>query len=282
MGIDDIDFSGFNGRDSALKRQERWYLYSPMFYRTDLWIHTRRVRWIFEEMKPLLREVYGEGFDYRKAEILTFIHDDIEILTGDPALSLKNGRTEEQKKEDRKKDIKAARILAKIYPDEIEGYNYEQLLRHSIDKDCLEAQVVSLCDKLDGFGEALHELYTGNEIFAFPVHSYIHILSRFGEKFEGLVPLLTTDKGFVVPPNQMSGDDIIDLVWDNSKYAQLDITEDTGHHHYDMWRRTNVKYADDKELQYLKTKKEKRKVQRQLGSVTNSIFVYVKYCLSLR
>jgi 5'-deoxynucleotidase YfbR-like HD superfamily hydrolase len=50
-------------------------------------------------------------------------------------------------------------LLSNQFPEKVDAYTYRVLLEEVFYKDTLEAQIVKFFDHLDGFGEALHEVY---------------------------------------------------------------------------------------------------------------------------
>jgi hypothetical protein len=149
-----------------------------MFYRTDLDIHTKRVAALFEEVCPMVVELYPD-FKTVLAELLAEHHDDIELQPlGDVLLQEKLKMEDAQLDALRREEILSAEAMARVYrvkgryPRKIHGYNYLDLLRHAIFKDCPEAQVISWVDKIDGCCEAIHDLFAGNGIFFEPVENY--------------------------------------------------------------------------------------------------------------
>ena len=71
------DFSNFVGRDEDLKTVKRYHRYSPMFYRSNLLIHSKRVLTMVESLIPVVKN-YFPNFDEDASKIMALIHDDIE------------------------------------------------------------------------------------------------------------------------------------------------------------------------------------------------------------
>src|SRR3989344_3516771 len=89
MQFKPISFEGFYGREDELKKVIRYHKYVPMFYRTNLQMHSNRVLWLVEDLIPLAKKVYGSKFDIEKARTLAKVHDDAEVITGDVQLGHK-------------------------------------------------------------------------------------------------------------------------------------------------------------------------------------------------
>lgn len=177
-------------REEKLRRIERFSMFDIFVYRSTLWDHSRRVSAIVEEISPIAQKVLA-NYDPEKARILGLVHDDAEVITGDVQLGHKQAMNSEQLTKTEKSEADAIEQLADIYPLEIGGYNYRELLYHALRKDCVEAHVVSYADKLDAFCESLHELFGGNTLALRAVLNYTIILGKFGEKFTDLRPMFT-------------------------------------------------------------------------------------------
>lgn len=164
----------WKNRERDLASVKRYHKFEVMFYRTDLLIHLQRVGAIVENLIPFAQECY-EGFDVKKAKLISKFHDDYELVLkgGDIPLQYKLKMSPDELSELEDREVVAAKLIAKKYPKKIEGYNYLDLLMHSIHKDCREAQLHSFADKHDGYNEAIHEVLAGNTIFLEPVINYI-------------------------------------------------------------------------------------------------------------
>ena len=155
----------WKNREDDLKKVKRYHTMLVMFYRTDLLIHTRRVKFMLESFLPVVMELYPD-FDAEKARRIAIYHDDYELQPiGDIPLQLKLKMNGHQMSELEEREIAAAEAMAHDYPKKVGGYKYLQLLLHAVRKDCREAQLVSLADKYDGYCEALHEVLAGNLVF---------------------------------------------------------------------------------------------------------------------
>ena len=83
----------FSDREKKLSSIIRFDMkrFDPMFYRTNLLIHSKRVYSLVKEIIPHLKSVYGDELDSEKALSLALVHDDAELVTGDVQLYDKKG-----------------------------------------------------------------------------------------------------------------------------------------------------------------------------------------------
>jgi hypothetical protein len=152
-----------------------------MYYRTNDRIHTKRVEALVRapEIIDLAVELIP-GLDRVMVPILARHHDDPENWPklGDVTLQAKLMMNAEQLSDHQRREILAAEGIARRYatkrgPRKVRGYSLLDLYLHAIFKDCKEAQLVSVVDKMDGFCEAYHELLAGNAPFAESVTNYL-------------------------------------------------------------------------------------------------------------
>ncbi len=261
MKFGDISFDGFRGREKLLKEIRRYSMYSTMFFRTNVSFHSRRMQWIAQELAPHIKK--DTNLDQKKLELLCRIHDDLEIITGDHQLGRKMyTMTQEELDAMEEDEEKARKILSSVWPEEIDGYNYHALLKEAEGKNTIESQIMKIIDRLDAFGESLHETYSGNSSFLShpelpegvnPVQTYTKILSELPEKqpqlkhlFDGRHPLLTL-------PRQIDQHEIVKL----AKLPTLEsIKQSSGNSHYDAWKEITIKYGGEKGIRQLTTKLE--------------------------
>lgn len=184
-----IDLSIFpKEREQGLKDIKRYSYFDVMMYRTDVWMHTQRVLWILEEIIPIAQKYVQ--FDPEKARINALVHDDEELVTGDVQAILKSLMSEEEKKKLSEKEREAIDILVEKYPKIVHGHEYKELLKNAKNKDTIEAQLVTYCDKLDGLMESLHEVYAGNTSYIRSLVYYAQNLPLFQYKFPAITPVL--------------------------------------------------------------------------------------------
>lgn len=234
-----ITLSGFEAREEALKNIKRYVdeLTSIMYYRTTDWQHSWRVSWHVEQIIPLTHQVYP-GFNGELARRLALVHDDLEMITGDVQLYRKEQMSRDELQQLRQKEQDAIAQVAARFPFSIDGYPYREMLQMVLDKKCLEAQVVSYCDKFDGFGEALHEVFAGNPRFLRPVQGndktrgYIGRLKEFEQKYPELQPLLRQDHP-LFSPSRINFDQI---AIEGKPFTRESIVGRTGYAPYDWWK----------------------------------------------
>jgi 5'-deoxynucleotidase YfbR-like HD superfamily hydrolase len=75
-------FTDFKNREEDLRKITRYQNYSVMFYRTNLFTHSKRVAWLVQEMIPFAQATW-QDFNGQKAKFLALVHDDQEIIMGD-------------------------------------------------------------------------------------------------------------------------------------------------------------------------------------------------------
>ncbi len=162
----DIDLTAFAGRADAMRTVWRYSGYVDMYYRTHILSHSERIFHLFTRL-------YTDGvfapiahlIDPRRIQVLSLVHDDTEIITGDyQSVTYLFMSADELDSIDSEED-RAVVLLAARYPHEADGYVYGDLLREIIHKTTLEAQIVKYLDHVDGYAEALHEIYAGNICF---------------------------------------------------------------------------------------------------------------------
>lgn len=179
-----IDFSAFpEEREEKLRALKRYSLFETMLYRPTVWEHTHRVGWIIEELAPFAEKL---GANIEKARVLALVHDDAEIVTGDHQAGHKGQMTAEQLKKLDEEEEAAARALADTYPKTVHGYEYGALLLHAVNKDCIEAQLVSYADKFDAYNETLHEVLAGNLTLLWSLMFYEQWFANYTKKIPAL------------------------------------------------------------------------------------------------
>ena len=234
-----MEIPGFEGREEALEKITRFSLYDVMFYRTDLLMHSQRVYWLVKDILPKAKEVYGEELDEDKVLALAVVHDDAEIITGDIQLADKLEMLEKEVAEVDANEAKAIEELAECWPKTFQNYDYRSLLYHVRDKDCLEAQLVSLADKLDAYCEALHEIYAGNGLFKDPVEVYTKLLGEFSTKFPLLARLLPSAHPLLEEAPTISIDTIIAH---GAPHTKKSLMEDSGISQYERWKHLTIEH----------------------------------------
>lgn len=252
-------FNNFKGRKELLENIRRYSMYPIMFYRTNVSIHSRRMQWIAEELLPHLSDMQ---IIPEKLILLCLVHDDPEIITGDHQLGRKLYTMSEQELERIEHDEKrACNILSSIWPNNINGYSYRNLLDESCDKPTPEGKIMKLIDRLDAFGESLHEIYSGNSCFlrhpelpegVNPVQTYTKILSESASN-PLLRKILDGRHALLSVPVEIDQEQI---VRNSSPKTKDSIYEVTNHSHYDAWRQITIKYGREAGIRQLTTKLE--------------------------
>lgn len=257
-------FKDFIGREEELSRVLRYKIYTTMYYRTDLVIHSLRVSWIIKELNPLAIKAFSNAYDPIKAEIMGMVHDDAEIVMGDIEAGIKAKMSSEELRSVYKSEEDAIDQLAQKFPLLVGGYSYKQLLQESFDHSSLESQVMQFADKFDALGEALHEVYAGNECFMtnikndyglidLPINAYYKYFSKFFDKFPRLRPLLNSDSKWFEP---MPPQNFEELARKGEPHTKESIYNQYGFSPYKLWIETNIKHANQDQLSRLYTKLE--------------------------
>src|SRR3989344_845874 len=237
----EIDFAGFDGREEKLQKIIRYNMErrTPMHYRTNDLIHSKRVHFLVNDILPTIAPIYNNGLNPSKALTLALVHDDAEILTGDVQLYYKDRMSLEQLTELELKEEQAIEQLSKIWPEKINNFSYKELLSHALHKNCLEAQVVSYCDKIDGFCEAVHEIYAGNQKFTGSAVAYLKKLNQFPEKFPLLKKILPLNHPLLFPLKELNLQNMLE----GTQFHTLEtIKNQTEIPHYNRWKELTIKY----------------------------------------
>ena len=222
---------------------------TPMFYRTNDYIHSKRVRAIAEEFLPAAVEVYGDRLNPEKLLILAEVHDDAEIITGDIQGYDKDRMTPEQLAKIKQDETQAIPTLAARWPKTANGFEYAGLLINAANKDCLEAQLVSWADKTDAYCESMHEVQAGNKRFIGTTRDYATVkfaklLKEFPElrEAQGKHPLFTI-------PSEVN----LDAIMRNGRYHTAEsVRIQTGIPHYDIWRKITIEKLGIEHLTQIK------------------------------
>lgn len=243
----------WKNRERNLENLKRYGSFSVMFYRTNLLIHKKRLRAILERILPTAISIYKD-IDPELTLMIAEHHDDFELTLegGDISLLSKLKMTSFELGELKQKEILAAKKIASLYPKEVSGYDYYSLLLHAIHKNCKEAQLVSIADKIDGYCEAIHELLAGNTIFLEPVINYVTKTFVAWPKKLSLVKkiFLTDDPFFSFPVVDMS--EYFDS-GRSSLHSKLTVQKKTGIPQYELWKEVTINTLG---IEVLTTQKE--------------------------
>lgn len=237
-----------------------------MLYRTDLYTHSHRTAALVRAINPYAEKVFGWKYDPVKAEILALVHDDAEIIFGDIVAGHKYHMTKEQLKEVQQAERRAIKTIAKRFPKKVGNYSYEALLTEAESHESLESQVVSYADKYDALGEALHEVYAGNQNFVThftspygetptPFEYYSQFFLHFTEKFPRTKELVCQYHDIFFPVHCP-----LEYYRDVAKQGKLHTENDArrlfGDHYYDTWKRIVLKCGNDETIESLYIQKE--------------------------
>lgn len=258
-------FERFEGRELALREIKRFHIHPIMFYRSSLWTHSKHLIWIVKAIAPYTKEVFGESFNQAKAEIMGCIHDDFEIVMGDVQTGQKKKMNTSQLEQLDLQEKKAIEEISRRFPENIGPYNYKDLLNSIQQADSLEAQVVKFADKMDAFGESLHEIYGGNYKFMqsisdpvygdvpAPLDYYVPFITSFPKQFPQTAKLFEQEFSLFEKPEKMN---FAKIAKKRNPHTKESLKIDTGYVHYDTWMKIMLEYADDEELKNLYTQKE--------------------------
>ena len=258
MAFENIDLSAFpSERERSLKEIYRYGKFKTMFYRSNLWDHSKRVLWIVEDLLPIASKYLN--IDPNKARTLALVHDDPEIITGDMPGDHKTKMSAAEALEHDKKEEAAIKELSQKYLQEINGYSYEDLLLHALKKDCPEAWLVSYADKLDAYGESMHDLLAGNYILLWSVMFYVRTFMNFEKKFPELAPMLAGTESLLinpksqVPPYEFHPDTYLLF---GKPHTSESIKSDTDFPLYNTWKKIVLGRGGESSLEYLTKQKE--------------------------
>ena len=244
MDFQKIVLQGFDGREEALSKIKR-YIHGNtkiMYYRTNDFMHSQRVLWHLEEALPKIQSVYDNLFDIGFARTLALVHDDAEIITGDVQLCDKERMSDAEKKILAEQERNAITLLIGMYDLRANGYDYGELLIAAKEKKILEAQFVSFFDKLDGAGEAWHEIWAGNKYFLPAAGGsngqggYIRRLNEFPKKY----PIM---KNFFdrYPEYLTQSFDFKFITEHGSPHTTESLQKDSCYVSYERWKNTIMK-----------------------------------------
>ena len=235
-----------------------------MWYRSNLWSHSRRVAWITEEIVSIASEVLSSSFDPQKAIAIALVHDDAEIVFGDIQAGNKAKMTQEELSEIKKLERDAIQQLSLTYPKNLSVYNYESLLLEAAEKSSLESMIVNWADKYDAFGEALHEIYSGNTLWtknvenkygkiSLPTEYYINYFNKFDKQFPAITPLLLKKNLWLSIPVDPHIENILPI---SKEHTLASLHEHKGYAPYDQWVAITLRHGTEEDISNLYIKKE--------------------------
>ena len=250
----------FDGREEALKAIPRYHIYHPMFHRTTDAIHAKRVGRITRFFSPIVAPHFA-SFDQTYAEAMALVHDDAEILTGDPQAGNKAKMPLAELAALEADEDAAIDELAKRFPKTLGGFLYYDLLRAVRARLSPEAQLVQFADKFDAFGESLHEITAGNLRFATPVTTeygaldippsfYVEYFSGFAAKYPKLA-FLTQGPEQQLDLTACAATDWLERAKNGRPHTADSLTEPSGLQPYDLWMRILLEDQDAAEIERL-------------------------------
>lgn len=252
-------FQDFFGRTERLKNIIRYHIYPTMFYRTDLAQHSKRVAWQTLALLDMLPATTRASLNEERILLMAWLHDDHEIIAGDHQSGNEKHLTKKQFADLSQKEIQAVEQLSKEFPENIGNYIYRDLLTEAVKVDTLESQIIKLADKIEGFGEALHEVFGGNEAFSKGIidPDYHKEISAppiyYGRYFDMLfdkLPLLRPFASFLTPPlvSATISDDINEMSRGRSPHTRTSLDSPTGYAPYDYWKKNFLSRATENEI----------------------------------
>ncbi len=231
-----------------------------MYYRSNLWTHSKRVLWLIQTVLPLIKESLP-FLDEVRLQILAIIHDDAEIITGDILAGIKYQMSANEKNILHTNELKATNELVKRFSTSfnIKPYTYHQLLNEVAENATPEVKLMKYFDRMDAFGEALHEVFAGNKAFITPIVTnrgdvplptdfYINYFSSFLNSNSLLRPLFEHTHPLLEVPKQL---DIKTIAHHGTPHTLTSLQIPSQYLHYDFWKQTILKSNDTEETQLL-------------------------------
>lgn len=239
-------------REKMLNEIGRWSVADVFFHRSSVLFHSKRVALMVDDIS-LLASKYLPGYDAKKAGILAHIHDDSEMLTGDHQACHKALMTPRQKRQLAKQELAAIEKLASEFPGNIDGYNYGELLLCAYHKNCVNSQVVKLCDKLDSCCEALHEVYAGNNLPLPMLWMDAVFLEHFPQKYPLVKPLFEKARH---PFINFFPRVVKPFGGQCRPHTEKSIKKKTDFPFYDRWKKLILRHLGKEGMRYLAAQKE--------------------------
>lgn len=169
LGRHDEFFRDFLGREEMLDTIVRYRAYDPLFFPTTLRQHQHQVSALVAYFLEVCDDAVNQsGLDWQKTILMAWIHDDNEpyMEMGDIQSANEWTRTKSESAQIQDDTERSIRMTAKKFSKHLGEFVYENILLDAgLRLTSLEGQVVKFCDKMTGFGEALHEIQSGNSLF---------------------------------------------------------------------------------------------------------------------
>jgi len=273
----DILFHGFKERLGQLEEIKRFNdpadRVQVMFYRNNLADHSAMVASFAAELMPYAVKTFPASFPYQEQlRCLTaaLVHDDPEAAKDENGRFIGDKSTQEKLEmsleefgilEDQERQ--GIEKLADNNPENINGFNYRELMLWTAEKSMIPAQYISYCDKLVGLGEALHEIFAGNTGFLkdgkgrCPAKNYLTIFANRYDwpKWNLITPLFNQDHPLFETPDEL---DVVAIAnHPNSKPHTMEtIYNPTGCKIYDAWKQVILQRGGQRGLELLIDQKE--------------------------
>lgn len=232
----------FIGREERLKNIYRFSIAEFFRYRSNLWYHELRVSFLTVELCKIATKL-GFKLDFEYARLLSIVHDDAEMVTGDVQLGHKQHMSREQLADLDKQEELAIEKLSEEFPERVGHYVYKELLLDALHKRTLEAKVMKYADRLDAYGESLHEVLSGNLTALRPVLTYTLLLATYSETFPELMTLFEYKESPLTNYSSKRWPDRISLTHYEkmgAPYSKVSLSEKTDLLFYDEWKQLQL------------------------------------------
>ncbi|MCA9495472.1 MAG: HD domain-containing protein [Nanoarchaeota archaeon] len=260
--IKDIKLEEFNER-KKLKNILRYSNYKVMFYRTDVFFHSKKIFFLVREVIPYIKSK-NVVFNEKKTLTMALVHDDVETIIGD--FQAGNRFNMSKKELENLDNVEKVAIceLAKISPKYVNGFVYEDLLLEVLNMNTIESQIVKYLDHFDAFCEAIHEIVGGNNSFLkrvineygevpSPVEYYIYKFSNYKKYYPLLEKLIGEKIPFLL---DFKLPDFQSLEIKFGEHNLDNIKKDFFYEPYNWWRKILVRNLSKKDLKNLYIKKK--------------------------
>jgi len=239
----------FPNREESLQGISR-FRRIPMIYRTNLDDHQRMVYWMTEELLETTKGRNCSNDERLAALTLALVHDDVEIITGDLQYGDRLLMSDKEIQDHEDCERVAIEFLAKRFPTKINGLNYRDNLLQALYKNTSLSQRVSYADKLVGFGESWHELYSGNKHFLVdveigntPTLTYMDIFRNRNEQWPLLKEMFRQKHPLLNLPKISN---IVNIVADGKPFDEDSIRKKTGNPIYDCYKEVMLKRGGER------------------------------------
>jgi 5'-deoxynucleotidase len=135
----------------------------PMIHNSDLLQHATRVNSLAMTLTSYLIQAHGLKIDGLRVSRMALHHDDAEVITGDIPSDLKASLTPEEVTALKEAEQKAIEHLSERYMPEKYRDLYIRDYEEMAAKTSIEAQIVDIADKWDGFCEVITDIRCGND-----------------------------------------------------------------------------------------------------------------------